>query len=383
MPKEKKASQKKHISNSKYHDSSSKLIFGNAELCSQFLRNYMDIPLLKNIRAEDIEDVTERYIPMFTEERNSDTVKRIRISEKDTLFFVTLIEHKTKVDYNVSMQLLRYMVYIWEDYEKEMERKKKGISRTKDFRYPPILPIVYYEGSGKWTAPCNIKDRIYFDEAFEPFTPKFSYKLIQLNEYSMGELVEKKDELSLLMLINRLQSIAAFRELHLPKDYLNDLSEHSTDELLAIIARVTESMLRHLHLPEEEIVEFTDQVKERDMAVLFEYFEDVDLPAERKRAREEGHAEGHAEGLTEGRAEGLAEGRAEGLAEGRAEGLAEGRAEGLAEGLAEGRVEGLAEGESRFAKLTQLLLESGRTEDLTKAVTDLEYRKNLYLQNNL
>ena len=112
MSKEKKATQRKQISNSKRHDSSSKLIFGNAELCSQFLRNYMDIPLLKNVRAEDIEDVTERYIPMFTEERDSDTVKRIRISEKDTLFFVTLIEHKTKVDYNVSMQLLRYMVYI-------------------------------------------------------------------------------------------------------------------------------------------------------------------------------------------------------------------------------------------------------------------------------
>ena len=39
----------------------------------------------------------------------------------NTLFFVSLIEHKTKVDYNVSMQMLRYMVYIWEDYEKEME----------------------------------------------------------------------------------------------------------------------------------------------------------------------------------------------------------------------------------------------------------------------
>ena len=355
MAKEKKAYQKKQINNSKHHDSSSKLIFGNAELCSQFLRNYMDIPLLKNIRAEDIEDVTERYIPMFTEERNSDTVKRIRISEKDTLFFISLIEHKTKVDYNVSMQLLRYMVYIWEDYEKEMEKKKKGLSKTKGFRYPPILPIVYYEGSGKWTAPCNIKDRIYFDKAFEPFTPRFFYKLVQLNAYSVDELVGKKDELSLLMLINRLQSIAAFRELDLPKDYLKDLSENSTDELLDIIARVTASMLRHLHLPEEEVTEFTDQVKERDMAVLFEYFEDVDLPAERKKAREEGRAEGRAEGHAEGRAEGHAEGHAEGF----------------------------AAGESCFVRLTQLLLESGCTAKLSRAITDPEYRKELYRQYNL
>lgn len=84
----------------------------------------MDMPILKNVRAEDIEDVSERYVPMFTEERNADTVKRVKISEKDTLYFISLIEHKTKVDYNVSMQLLRYMVYIWEDYEKEMERQK-------------------------------------------------------------------------------------------------------------------------------------------------------------------------------------------------------------------------------------------------------------------
>lgn len=126
------------ITNSKVHDSSSKLIFGNAELCSQFLRNYMDMPILKNVKAEDIEDVSERYIPMFTEERNSDTVKRVKISEKDTLYFISLIEHKTKVDYNICMQLLRYMVYIWEDYEKEQEKQQKGITKTKDFKYPPI-----------------------------------------------------------------------------------------------------------------------------------------------------------------------------------------------------------------------------------------------------
>lgn len=115
--------------NSKLYDSSSKLIFGNAQLCSQFLRNYMDMPILANVQPEDIEDVSERYVPLFTEERNADTVKRIKISEKDTLYFISLIEHKTQVDYNVSMQLLRYMVYIWEDYEKEMEKQPPSQDR--------------------------------------------------------------------------------------------------------------------------------------------------------------------------------------------------------------------------------------------------------------
>lgn len=360
------------ISNSKPRDSSSKLIFGNAELCSQLLRNYMDIPLLKNVRAEDIEDVTERYVPMFTEERNSDTVKRVKISEKNIFYFVSLIEHKTKVDYNVSMQMLRYMVYIWEDYEKEMELKKKGVSKTKDFRYPPILPIVYYEGSRTWTTPCNFRDRIFFDEAFEPFTPKFFYKLVQLNTYSVEELVGKNDELSLLMLINRLQNSSEFRKLDLPKDYLKNLSEHSTDELLDIIARVTTSMLRHLELPENEVTEFTEQMKERKMAELFENFvNDVDMSSLYKIALERGKWKAEQAGEKKGREIGLAEGERKG------------REAGLAEGERKGREAGLAEGELHFAELTRLLLEAGRLDDLARAASDAEYRKKLYRENGL
>ncbi len=374
-----KGKNNKQMSNSKVHDSSSKLIFGNAELCSQFLRNYMDMPILKNVKAEDIEDVTERYIPMFTEERNSDTVKRIKLSENQTLFFISLIEHKTKVDYNVTMQLLRYMVYIWEDYEKEMEKQKKGISKTKGFRYPPILPIVYYEGTGKWTASCNIQDRILFHKAFEPFTPKFFFKLIQLNSYSVNQLINKNDELSLLMLINRLQSSTAFRNIDLPEDYVKNLPENSTDELLDIIARITAAMLRHLNLPEDEVEEFTGQGKERKMAGMFENFKDIDLPAARKKAKAQGWAEGWAKGHAKGLAKGISEGHAKGLAEGKAEGLAEGKAEGIAKG----HTKVLAEGEARLAKLTQTLISNNRMDDLTKALADLEYREKLYKQNNL
>ncbi len=379
MEQKKTTSQRDQLSNSKPHDSSSKLIFGNAELCSQFLRNYMDIPLLKNVRAEDIEDVTERYVPMFTEERNSDTVKRVKISENNTFYFVSLIEHKTKVDYNVSMQLLRYMVYIWEDYEREMERKKKGISKTKDFRYPPILPIVYYEGAGKWTAPCNIRDRIFCEQAFEPFTPAFFYKLVQLNAYSIEELVSKNDELSLLMLVNRLQDSDESRKLNLPKDYLKDLSEHSTDELLDIIARVTASMLRHLDIPEDEVTGFTEQVKERKMAELFENFvNNVDMSSLYKIALERSKWRATQEGEAKGREIGLAEGEAKGREIGLAEGEAKGREIGLAEGEAKGREEGQSQGEEYFAKLTRILLAAGRLKDLEKAASDAEYRNKLY-----
>ncbi len=76
--KQRKRSERR-ISNRKIPDSGGKIVFGNATLCSQLLRNYTDMDMLKDIRPEYIEDVTERFVPMFTEEREADVIKQIHI----------------------------------------------------------------------------------------------------------------------------------------------------------------------------------------------------------------------------------------------------------------------------------------------------------------
>ena len=206
-------------------------------------------------------------------------------------FLISLIEHKSQVDYNVIMQLLRYMVFIWIDYEREMKKQtgNKDIARSKSFRYPPILPIVYYEDSGRWTADMNFADRVMLNDIFEPFIPQFTYKLIQLNSYTKSELIEKQDELSLVMLINKLQDASEFKDLELPEDYLKDLSENTPDEVLEIISKVITVMLRKLNLEENEILDFTDQMRERKMGELFENFRGYDVPAVRRESEAKGH----------------------------------------------------------------------------------------------
>lgn len=93
------------ILNTKVADSSSKIIFEDNILCSQFLRDYIDLPYMKDVQPEDIEDVSDQYVPLFSEERNADRVKKVNIKNEKPFFLISLIEHKTKVDYNVSMQI--------------------------------------------------------------------------------------------------------------------------------------------------------------------------------------------------------------------------------------------------------------------------------------
>ena len=82
------------------NDIKSKTVLDNPLLCSQFLRNYVNHPMVKNIRPEDIEDYTDRFLSYFGVEYDADTVKKIQIRDekgkKFDFFLVSLIEHKTE-----------------------------------------------------------------------------------------------------------------------------------------------------------------------------------------------------------------------------------------------------------------------------------------------
>lgn len=275
---------KEVIHNSKIADSSSKIIFEDNTLYAQFLRDYIEFPCFKNIQPEDIEDVSEQYIPLFAEERNADRVKRINIKSDVPFFLVSLIEHKSSVDYNVSMQILRYMIHIWEVYAKEAEKLQKGITKTAGFRYPPILPIVYYEGIKNWTVPLDFCSRIIEGESFKRYVPNFEYYLVPLRKYSNEELLAKKDEISLVMLINRMQNakdIEAFRELS--AESVDEILKETPEYLLDIISDILRAFLLKMNLPLEEAEDLVGKVKEKKMGYLFENMEKMDIQEERRR----------------------------------------------------------------------------------------------------
>lgn len=169
-----------------------------------------------------------------------------------------------------------------------MEAKHPGISHTKGFRYPPILPIVYYEDSPSWTADDSFKQRIALGNVFGEYIPDFKYLLISLNSFEKEELLEKRDGLSLVMLINRIRNAEEFKELNLPDDYLSSLLEKSPQDVLGVIARVTAVVLRKINVPEDEIQDMVDRIKERKHMALFDNFVGYDVQEERRRSRAEG-----------------------------------------------------------------------------------------------
>ena len=204
-------------------------------------------PILQNIQPEDIEDYTSRYISYFGVEYNSDTVKRIRIRDENSqhseIFLISLIEHKSKVDYNVSIQILKYITCIWAEYEKTFGTNYSKQVKKKGFRYPPILPVVYHEGSDSWTAPMHLKDRIFMHEIFEDYIPDFTYCLIHNRAYTNRELLDHQDEISLIMLLNKIQTVTDLSDfLAIPAEEINRIVKESPTAVIDIIAMVMRTL---------------------------------------------------------------------------------------------------------------------------------------------
>nr|WP_294468535.1 Rpn family recombination-promoting nuclease/putative transposase [uncultured Sellimonas sp.] len=280
------------VANKKVKDSGAKLIFGDPILCAQFLRGYTNIEILKDVQPEDITDISERFISMWHEERDSDSIKEIHLKgcpEFGSIFLITLIEHQSKVDYDMSFRILRYIVLILTDYAKRVEKQHPGITSSKGFQYPPIIPIVFYDGPGNWTASINFHNRTSLSDILGKYIPCFEYCVVPLSQYSNQDLIAKKDELSLVMLIDKLRSAADFRQLQeVPAGYLEEISRNSPDSLLQLIAKIISVLLHRLNVPKEEIAGFADQIERRDFAMLFENFEAYDVQETRRVSKEEG-----------------------------------------------------------------------------------------------
>ena len=274
-------------------DVNSREIFKNDRLTSQFLRNYTNISLFANVEPEDIEDVSQKYRAFLGVEYESDTIKKVYVRKTDgtldrEVYVISLIEHKSDIDYDVAMQLLRYMTVIWQEYKKNREKEQEGSSRRKSFRYPLIIPIVYYEGSRRWTADIHLKDRIEFAEQMEKYIPDFTYQVVSVNQYTNEELSNKQDEMSLVMLINKIQTPEDYAEFRkVSEDLVNSIYGNAPEEIKKIYRDILWSLLMKMNVPSEDARELMGEIGGRGMGYLFENMEKMDIQAERRNTQRE------------------------------------------------------------------------------------------------
>ncbi len=271
-------------------DTAFKKVLEEPELFIQFLEDFVEIDLLKGIKSEDVEDVSERFLPLISENKDGDTIKRIKIKgQGEPLYVIGIIEHQSHNNFRMSFRMLQYIVYVLEDYEKEVRgQSMSDPTMLKNFRYPPVLPIVFYDGIESWTAETNFKDRVHLKEIFDIYIPSFEYMVINLSNYTREDLISHGNILSLVMIIDKLKSSSEFKELKdLPKEYLENLESKTPQHILETLKTIVDLLLRRINVGKEEREVFTDRIKRREITDMFAWADGLDIQAERRKTEEQ------------------------------------------------------------------------------------------------
>ena len=258
----------------------------------------MSISVLKNISPENIEDLSERYLPLFTDSKDSDTVKKISIKGNE-LFVIGILEHESEVNYASAFKLLRYTTLVLSEYVKDNDRryyeekKQSGnteltLSTAKEFRYPPVIPIIFYDGPGAWTSETNFFDKTEMNGIFEKYIPKFEYELVNLNDYSQDDLVVFDNALSLLLIIDKVRKAEDIEKLKkLPEQFIEGMAKKVPEHFLKIFRDCVELLLMRINVPEKEIGQIADKIYERRFNAMFHVIDGYDVQATRRQARQE------------------------------------------------------------------------------------------------
>ena len=279
----------------KAKDNSIKAVLSEPELFAEFIRDFIPLEILKDIDPSDIEDISERLISLVSEQKDGDTIKRINLKDGTPLFVIAIVEHESKVNFRAPFKMLLYIALILNDYEKEVNKKaseEAGADRkttlTKDFKYPPVLPIVFYDGDDDWTAETNFLYRTEMHDIFEKYIPKFEYELVSLKDYGFEDLAKFGNVLSLFMMIDKLKTPEDLRHLgKLPADYVERLSSMNVPtHLKTLLVKVITVLLTKINTPKEEIESFVEKIDERGVSAMLT-LENYDVQETRRLAREE------------------------------------------------------------------------------------------------
>ncbi|MEF3329349.1 Rpn family recombination-promoting nuclease/putative transposase [Oceanobacillus oncorhynchi] len=220
----------------------------------------------------------------------SDLLFQTKIHQKPAYVYF-LFEHKSYHDYYTALQLLRYMVEIW-----EIKRDNK-----EDNKLPIIMPIVLYHGDTDWYAGTSFQHLLEGYKDFPPdlqkYVPDYEFFLYDVSGYK-DENVQLNVFLRIILMvfrdIRKKDIHAVVNTIYQAVDFLRQLQNQT--RAIAYLKTLFYYIFRvQRHLTKKQFYDIIDHIgntyqegSELTMT-LAEIF--------RNEGKEEGRAEGKAEAL--------------------------------------------------------------------------------------
>jgi predicted transposase/invertase (TIGR01784 family) len=164
-----------------------------------FVKNHIAAPWVEQLDTDCLEHIDANFVTKDFKDKESDIVYKAKIKDNDVIFYI-LFELQSVPDFTMPFRLLVYMTELMRRLFADAD---KDARERKDFRLPAVVPMVLYNGAGKWNCVKSFKEYLRGYELFAPNVIDFKYIMIDINKTDEKELLNMPTLVNLAMFADR------------------------------------------------------------------------------------------------------------------------------------------------------------------------------------
>ena len=273
------------------HDALFKAAFGQPDLARSELELVLPIEVQAHLDLATLEISPGSFVDEDLRHAHTDLLYRVGTRNDGDALVYLLMEHQSTFDARMPLRLLRYMVRVWDRWERDHPSGK----------LPIVLPVVLQHDRDGWRAPPEFAAILDASPellaAVGPFQPLFRFVLDDLAPLSLEALSSRK-----------LHALALLVELAFWASRSLTRLQDAAPRMGAIVAELRPDERAQMLLTQIYVYLLRDapaDVETEDVRAILEQIagprgkEDIMNAGERliEQGRAEGLAKGHAEGL--------------------------------------------------------------------------------------
>mgnify|MGYP006275588205 CR=1 FL=1 len=176
-----------------HHDSGYKELFSYPEMVQALAEGFLPDSMAEMMDFSTLTPKPGNYVTPLFDERIEDSVWSVEVDFEDarhTVYLYILLEFQSSVDQAMALRFMHYVAGFYSTLIKTDQLTKAG-------PYPPVLPLVIYNGNARWRAHTRIQDQIETVPSFlRAFQPQLEYFLLDEGDYTNDELNHINNPLS-------------------------------------------------------------------------------------------------------------------------------------------------------------------------------------------
>ena len=133
-------------------DPAYKRLFTFPRMVEDLLRAVVRAEWILEIDFATLRKLPAEYVGDEGQQRRGDAVWRVRFRDR-WLYLLVLLEFQSRSDPRMALRMLEYTALLYRELDRQGELAAPG-------GWPPVLPVVLYNGDAPWTAALEIRDLI-------------------------------------------------------------------------------------------------------------------------------------------------------------------------------------------------------------------------------